>query len=183
MPFKITKGKDIISRIKRKLVKEKNVKLASIILYFGRWPSSCKNCIFLHKDCSSVSKRRKNSIRWLEKHGYEVDLSYLIKKIDFNKKYIFDKENIIESIIENFNFRDDFYNKIKECRLKHKVLKVSIERATGEIFFKVRLFSNNSFLDYFFISKDTLMNDFIYLLEEEKRNIFQEEMEIWRLNN
>ncbi len=46
MPFKITKGKDIISRIKRKLVKEKNVKLASIILYFGRCPSSCKNCIF-----------------------------------------------------------------------------------------------------------------------------------------
>ena len=173
MPFKITKGKDIISRIKRKLVKEKNVKLASIILY-GRCPSSCKNCIFLHKDCSSVSKRRKNSIRWLEKHGYEVDLSYLIKKIDFNKKYIFDKENIIK----NFNFLDDFYNKIKECRLKHKVLKVSIERAIGEIFFKVRLFSNNSFLNYFFISKDTLMNDFIYLLEEEKRNIFQEEMEI-----
>lgn len=176
MPFKITKGKDIISRIKRKLVKEKNVKLASIILYFGRCPlclTSCKNCIFLHKDCSSVSKRRKNSIRWLEKHGYEVDLSYLIKKIDFNKKYIFE-ENIIENII----FRDNVYNKIKECRLKHKILKVSIERATEENFFKVRLFSNNSFLDYFLISKDTLMNDFIYLLEEEKRNIFQEEMEI-----
>ena len=174
MPFKITKGKDIISRIKRKLVKEKNVKLASTILYFGRCPYSCKDCIFLYKDCSSVSKRRKNSIRWLEKHGYEVDLSYLIKKIDFNKKYIFDKENIIESII----FRDDFYNKIKECRLKHKILKVSIERTIGEIFFKVRLFSNNSFLASFLISKDTLMNDFVYLLKEDKRNIIQEEMEI-----
>ena len=174
MPFKITKGKDIISRIKRKLVKEKNVKLASTILYFGRCPSKCKDCIFLHKDCSSVSKRRKNSIRWLEKHGYEVDLSYLIKEIDFNKKYIFDKENFIENII----FRDILYNKIKECRLKHKILKVSIEHVIGEIFFKVKLFSNNSFLDYFFISKDTLMNDFVYLLEEEKRNIIQEEMEI-----
>lgn len=174
MPFKITKRKDKISRIKRKLVKEKNVKLASNILYFGRCSYSCKNCIFLHKDCSSISKRRKNSIRWLEKHGYEVDLSYLIKEIDFNKKYIFDKENIIE----NFNFRNNFYNKIKEYRLKHKVLKVSIETLILEDYFKVRLFSNNSFLDHFLISKNTLMNDFVYLLEEEKRNIIQEEMEI-----
>jgi len=86
MAFKITKGKDIISRIKRKLVKEKNVKLALTILYFGKRPSKCKDCIFLHKDCSSVSKRRKNSIRWLEKHGYEVNLSYLIKNIFLIKK-------------------------------------------------------------------------------------------------
>lgn len=185
MAYKIIEKKGIINSIKRKIIKKNVYEIFMTILHSPACHMHCGGCPFIDKDCSSFLRRRGLALKWLNKHGYKVDLSGSIKKIVLNKKYIFIGEEVFN--YTKFMCKEDLFiynylNIFKKNNIKN--IKISIDRKVINEFvyvnremFEVNVFVENSFLRSFSIHVEDLKQNFFVFLKEDIV-LIQEELDI-----
>ena len=187
MAYKIIEKKGIINSIKRKIIKKNVYEIFMTILHSPACHMHCGGCPFIDKDCSSFLRRRGLALKWLNKHGYKVDLSGSIKKIVLNKKYIFIGEEVFN--YTKFMCKEDLFiynylNIFKKNNIKN--IKISIEETESTAFVLTTSNEKTYILNIFFINslikkilvgeKDLKQNFFVFLKEDIV--LIQEELDI-----